>query len=769
MIKVSDRYLKINPWKIIEEGFEPAHGRISESIFSLGNEYMGVRGYFDEGYSGDKLIGSYLNGIYEEGKAVPPGNYKGLVKQTCFMVNTVDWLYTRIVIDGETLDIAKSGVRDFVRWLDMSKGILNREFVWNTSSGKSVKITFKRFLSMTDPKAGCQSVSFKPINFSGKVDIISALDFSIIHEMYGKNLWLCPRKERKENILGILGKTLRSGHILFSACRIRINPQTDMKLVEDEKFIGVRFIMDLKQGMSSGFEKIVINHAENDSDLSTGKVWSEGMKIARDYSSISYNDLYKKQAGYWKAIWENSDIKIEGDPENQQGIRYCIFQLYQTYHGEDPGFNIGAKGLTGEVYNGNTFWDTETYCLPFYIFNNQKAARNLLEYRYKTLHKAMERAKELDCEGAFYPIATINGSESCALWQHSSLQLQTSTAVAYGIRHYEKIFNDKEFLYGMGIEILIQISRMLASRGQWGQKTGKFGFFGVMGPDEFQMMVNNNCYTNIMGKKTLEYTLKVIGEMKISAPDRLSDISKRLGLESGEQEYWRQIAENMYIPFDSPTGLYEQHDGFFNLPHIDISSIPVTDFPLYNNWSYDRIYRNDMIKQPDVLMFMFLYNQDFSLESKKINYDYYEPRCIHESSLSPSVHSIFASELGRKSEAFDFFGFATRMDLDNYNRNTGEGLHITSIAAAWMNIIYGFAGMRSDGQILLFNPSIPEKWESYSFKLLYRDSVLGINVSKKDVAIMVIKGREVDIKVYGKEYKISSKGITIKVPARYRE
>ncbi|MBE3090181.1 MAG: family 65 glycosyl hydrolase [Actinobacteria bacterium] len=763
MVKVSDRYLKIDPWKIVEEGFEPEHGRVSESIFSLGNEYMGVRGYFDEGYGGNRLVGSYLNGVFEEGEAVQSGNYKGLITRTCFMVNTVDWLHTRITIDGETLDIAKSSIKDFVRCLDMSKGILTREFVWNTFSGKSLKISFVRFLSMTDPKIGCQRVSLKPVNFSGKVNIRSALDFSIIHESCGKNLWTCPKKEYENNILGILGKTLKSGHMLFSACQIHTVLPEDMQLVEDEKFIGIDFIMDLKQGINSSFEKMVVNHAEKNPDVSIEEVWSKGMEITGNHSLMSYDSLYEKQVKYWADTWENSDIVIEGDPENQQGIRYCIFQLNQTYHGEDPGANIGAKGLTGEAYNGNTFWDTETYCLPFYIFNNHRAACNLLGYRYKTLPKAMERAKELDCEGAFYPIATLDGSETCALWQHASLQLQASTAVAYGIWHYEKLLNDKEFLYSKGIEILIQISRMLASRGQWGQITGKFGFFAVMGPDEFQMMVNNNCYTNIMGKKTFEYTLKVIDEMKINAPEKLSDISKKLELQSGELKCWSQMAENMFIPFDSSTGIYEQHDGFFNLPHIDIRSIPVTDFPLYHNWSYDRIYRNDMIKQPDVLMFMFLYNQEFSTESKKINYEYYEPRCIHESSLSPSIHSIFASELGRHKEAFDFFGFATRMDLDNYNRNTHEGLHITSIAAAWMNIVYGFAGMRSDGEILSFSPSIPGLWMSYSFRILYRDAVLNINVNKEKVSIKTVNNQEADIKLYSREYKVNSEGITIKI------
>jgi maltose phosphorylase len=769
MAKVSNRYLVVHPWKIIEEEFKPEYGRVSESIFSLGNGYMGVRGYFDEGYSGDKLVGAYLNGLFEEGNASPSGNYKGMVTRTCFMVNTIDWLYTRINIDGESLDIGKSRIRDFNRSLDMRSGILTRDFIWDTSSGKSIKLSFERFLSMTNREIGCQRISFKPINFSGKINIISGLDFSIIHEMYGKNFWQCSKKGNKEGILSILGKTLESGNMLVSSFWLNTGLSEKMELMEDKKFIGLSFVMSLEQERESSFEKIVVNYAEKNSSTDIEEIWSKGRRLAGSYSSLSYKDLYEKQIKYWEDIWVNSDIKIEGDPENQQGIRYCIFQLHQSYHGEDPGSSIGAKGLTGEAYNGNTFWDTEVYCLPFYIFNNRKAARNLLEFRYGTLEKAMERAKELDCEGAFYPIATIDGSESCALWQHSNLQLQASTGVAYGIWHYEKIFNDREFLYTRGIEILIQISRMLASRGQWGQKTGKFGFFCVMGPDEFQMMVNNNCYTNIMGKKTFEYTLKVIEEMKINAPDKLSGISKKVRLEPEELECWKQMGEKMYIPFDSSTGIYEQHDGFFNLPHIDVDKIPPSEFPLYQNWSYDRIYRNDMIKQPDVLMFMFLYNQEFSPESKRINYEYYKPRCIHESSLSPSVHSILASELGRKSEAFNLFGFATRIDLDNYNCNTQEGLHITSMAAAWMNIVYGFAGMRSDGQILSFNPSIPQKWESYSFKLLYGDSVLNININRKDVSIMMVKGPEVDIKVYDKKYKISLApgGKTIEIPIKF--
>jgi maltose phosphorylase len=221
------------------------------------------------------------------------------------------------------------------------------------------------------------------------------------------------------------------------------------------------------------------------------------------------------------------------------------------------------------------------------------------------------------------------------------------------------------------------------------------------------------------------------------------------------------MAAEMYIPYDAQTKLYEQNDGFFSLPHIDVDAIPVEDFPLYHHWSYDRIYRNDMIKQPDVLMFMLLYNQSFSLDEKRANYDYYEPRCIHESSLSPSVHSILASELGRHAEAFELSRFATRIDLDNYNRNTGEGIHITSIAAAWMNIVYGFGGMRSDGEILSFHPSIPANWQGYSFQVLYHGSILRLSVSQTAAKIQIVEGQPVSVQICGKVQEIDQDGVSV--------
>jgi maltose phosphorylase len=757
MPKIADRYLLVDPWKIIEAGFHPEKSKVSESLFSLGNEYQGVRGYFDEGYSGDSLIGCYLNGLYEERYLQEPSSYKGISNRICFMVNAINWLYTRIDLDGERLDIARCQISDFRQELDFKTGQLHREFTWKTESGKSLKLTFSRFLSMPVKELAFQRITFTPVNFSGSVTLSMGIDFSVVHQAFQENFWECPVK----NAHGILGVSKNIKHKLFAGFKILTELPRQKQAIAEDQFIGCCFKLELTQDQERKLDKLALSYTPGSPLKSEDEVWESGSALLDRYQNAGYDDFLQQNSEYWARVWKYSDINIEGDPVTQQGIRFCIFQMHQTYRGITDGANIGAKGLTGEDYNGNTFWDTETYCLPFYLFSNPEAARSLLDFRYKTLPQAIERARQLDCEGACFPVATSDGSESCTLWQHASLQFQSTTAVAYAIWHYVKIIQDFEFLYTTGIELLIEICRFLASRGQWAPGRDQFGFYAVMGPDEFKMMVNNNCYTNLMAKRTFEYTLQVLAEMEIARPEKKAGLFRALACTASELEQWKHMAASMIIPRDPKTGIYEQHEGFFNLPHIDVDSIPVEDFPLYYNWSYDRIYRNDMIKQPDVLMFMFLYNQSFSQAEKQANYDYYEPRCIHESSLSPSVHSIFASELGRDREAFDFFRFATRIDLDNYNRNTAAGIHTTSIAAAWMNIVYGFGGMRSDGEMLSFNPTIPEQWLSYCFQVLYRGSTISVQVSHDSTQIRVVEGHPISIMLQGHVQKATMEGLCI--------
>jgi maltose phosphorylase len=756
MTKSADIYLLRDPWRIIEEGWHKERNTVSESIFSLGNEYMGVRGYAEEGGGAESLRGSYFNGIYEEVDLEK--SYRGIVTKTHFMVNAVDWLYTEIRAGGETLDMAACVIRNFRRVLDMREGTLSRSFDWHTNSGPVIHVECIRFLSMEQPDTAYQKITFAVSGGDITLGAVIANSFNSTHGRDRRNYWNLTRREWFENGAAVQAAVIGAGQQVFSGFTFAASGGARRTVKEAEKAAGFALEFSLKNGETGWIEKRIRNHAVKERNAAAEPVWEAGWAALTAAAPLSFEAALDRQRKYWAAIWEDADIRIEGDELNQQGIRFCIFQMRQTYHGCDPSNNIGAKGLTGEAYNGHTFWDTETYCLPFYLFSNLKAARNLLDYRYATLNAAKERARQLDCRGACYPVATLNGEEGCNLWQHASLQFQASTGVAYGIAHYARLSGDKEFLYGHGAEMLVEISRFLVSRGSWNTAGTGFGFYAVMGPDEFHMMVNHNCYTNFMAKKTFEYTEQVLAEMESRDPDRYAALVEKTAVAKTERENIARCAEKMIILYDDKTKLFEQHEGYFSLPHIDIARIPVTDFPLYHNWSYDRIYRTDMIKQPDVLMFLFLYSREFSREIKRNNYGFYEPNTIHESSLSPSIHSIFASELGKHAEAFRFFAFATRMDLDNYNRNTHEGLHTTSIAAAWMNIVYGFGGLRSDGDTLAFNPSLPEQWTAYEFRILYKNAHIRVTVSA-DAVEFSAAGRisgAIPLEVYGKSYLLDS-------------
>lgn len=762
MGKFADRYFKIHPWQVVEEGFDPAHGEAGESVFSLGNEYTGLRGYFEEGYSGKSLQGCYLNGVYES-RSLPPSGYKGMLSFTEFMVNTVDWVYTRITCNGQLLDLAKVHFSDFRRVLDMRTGLMTREFIWHVDDVTAVKLIFERFTSMEEEQYCGQKIKACVLSGRAELAIQAGLDFSRPHVFMKKPMFHVDFQKADGTGCEIQATTEKTKQTVYAAVSFR--GMKGKALPNERATVSNLFSASLSAGETAELERIATlvcarNKAEFESLEQRETVNKEHLK------ECDYQAMRDATAKWWEEQWKVSDIVIQGDEINQQGIRFCIFQLHQTLHTAKYGAVFGAKGLTGEAYNGNTFWDSEVYCLPFYLFNNPKAAKSILQFRYDTLPEAKRRAAALDCKGAFYPVATISGRECCDLWQHASLQLQPSTSVAYGLWNYVHLTDDKAYLYKEGIEMLVEISRMLASRGSFDAITGEYGYYCVMGPDEFQMMVHHNAYTNFMGKKSLQYTLDTLEEMKTAAPDALDSLAVKLELTEEEMKDWADKADKMYIPYSDETKLFEQHEGFFHLPHIDISDIPVEDFPLYSHWSYERIYRNDMLKQPDVLMFMMLYGSEFTREQLAANYDYYEPRCIHESSLSPSIHSILACRLGRMKKAEDYFGFATRMDLDDYNRNTREGLHTTSIAGAWMNIIYGFGGLSSDGDQLRLAPCIPKGWEKYAFSLRIKDGVLRVEVEQKKLVLRCVEGESISLRLYDQNIMVTNSPVSYALAGR---
>jgi len=756
LAKVADKYFITDSWKVAEYGFDPTYAKVSESVFSLCNESIGARGYFDEGGCVDSLRGAYINGVYEIIDLNK--SYRGIIDKTHFMIPSVDWLMTCISLDGEVLDIGKIKYSGFVRELNMQTGSLERSFIWHTKSGKDLRLTFIRFIDMQNSERAYQRILFEALNFSGEVELTAGLSFDVFHAGRNTCYWGDTKSDIADNRCLIQSSTLMSGQSVFAAAII--DSPSPCRGSRDGKTVSLHTTLSLRQEIPVEVSKrvvIVFNETEG------RELWHTGNTLLEKTSSVSFDEAFAGQKSYWENHWDISDVFIESAngetsavvEEEQQGIRFCSFQMTQTYHGGSLKHNIGAKGLTGEAYNGHAFWDTEAICMPFYLFTNPEAARSLLMFRYNTLPQAQKRAKMLDCKGACYPLATLNGDEACDLWQHASLQLQPSTAVAYGIWHYTLVTGDQEFIWEYGAEMLLQIARFLVSRAGRNPHTGEYGYYGVMGPDEFHMMVNNNAYTNYMGKRSIEYAAESVRKMKKEQSELFEALCGKTGITEEEIEKWEMVAGNMAFPIKED-GLIEQHDGYFDLPYIDVNSIPVEEFPLYYHWSYDRIYRTSMIKQPDVLMFLYLYNSSFTADVKKLNYEYYEPRTIHESSLSPAIHSILAAEFGKMREATEFFGYATRLDLDNYNRNTCEGLHTTSLAMAWVNIVYGFAGLRSDGGLMRFAPRLPDRWSKLRFSLTWRGRVLSIEMKKNRTIFSLTRGEPMELFVYGNKFDLGS-------------
>ena len=778
LFKTSEKYFQVHPWLVVEEGFDPGKQRFAESIFSLANEFMCVRGYFEEGYSGDHLLGSYFSQLYEILDVKYPQVFKGFVTEAAAMITAVDWLYTRIILDGETLDLANVQFSDFRRTLDLRDATLTRQLIWTTRSRKQLKLTFVRFTDLETTALGCQRVVLEPLNFSGSVKVCSGLDFNTIYELAAgwdqtqgtgaskeqaapSNFWTCERRQRVGEIYAIQARTQRSNCHLFSSFRFTADQPIKPRLVEREKYIGIALTLRVKAGHATQLSKVAVNLWDQADDAE--QVWTNGLQLARRLAGSTFDRALEEQRAGWKRFWDRMDIEIAGDPELQQGVRYSLFAMYINYHGESDRRNVLCK-LGGEVYSGVNFWDTEIYCHRMYMFLDPQVARKLLMYRYHYLPRAIQNAQRVDLEGARYPFSTITGYEDSGTWQHVDLEIHQNEAIFYAIWHYAQVCKDKEFLYREGVEMLLQMCRCMASWGGWSPKNGDFGFYGVMGPDEFHMMVNHNCYTNYLGKKMFTYTLDVLAAMQREAPGLYQEAISKVQLRPEEPGEWKRMAEKMRILKDEATGIYEQHDGYYDHPHVDVEKIPMSQVPIYKHWAYIRIFRHNMLKQPDFLNLPYFFSQDFTMEEKRRNYEFYEARTSHESSLSPSLHSILAAELGKLEEAYQFTAYAARLDLDNYNRNTEQGIHSSSAAGVWASMVSGFGGLRTDAETLIFNPTIPARWDAYAFRIFYAGALLAVSVSPDKVVFRVVEGNSVTVSIYGHLRQVTAEGLEVVIP-----
>ncbi len=757
-------YIKHDEWQIVEDKFIPEYNRISESLFSIGNGHIGQRGNFEEQFTGDSLLGNYVGGVYYPDKTKVGWWKNGYPEYFAKVLNAPNWIGIGVEVEGEPVDIATGDVLSFKRILNMKEGYLMRSFVLKLKTGKIIQVVSKRFISFSNKQVGAIRYSIIPVDFNGRISLTPYIDGDIVNEdsNYNEKFWneIYKKAEKGEGYLIAETKKTKFRVGVGMKYNVLISNQDmkgDPQLIEKDKYVGNKIAVDLNLGE----ELVIYKYAAvlSSLDYSNEELLKNTIDETKAAFLKGFDSLFIEHSQAWADKWEESDIVIKGDIAAQQGIRFNIFQLYQTYTGDDERLNIGPKGFTGEKYGGSTYWDTEAYCFPFYLSTaGQEVARNLLLYRYKQLQKAIENGEKLGFSNgaALYPMVTMNGEECHNEWEITFEEIHRNGAIAYAIYRYINYTNDKKYLIDYGLEVLIGISRFWAQRVNFSESKKKYVMLGVTGPNEYENNVNNNWYTNKMAVWTLNYTLEVLDYVENSNELKFANLLEKLAFDyDKETGKWKDIINNMYFPYDEEKQVFMQQDGFLDKEIIKVNELDPVHLPLNQNWSWDRILRSCFIKQADVLQGLYFLEEDYEEKIIRRNFDFYEPITVHESSLSPCIHSILASKLGYENKAYELYLRTSRLDLDDYNNDTDDGCHITSMAGTWMSIVEGFAGMRVKNGRLVFNPYLPGKWASFSFKIRFRENLLQVLVRKNETEISNLSSDKLKITISGNDIEIN--------------
>ena len=752
-------YIKPDNWSIIEEGFDLEQVKSSESLFSIGNGAMGQRANFEEYYSGKTFQGSYIAGIYYPDKTKVGWWKNGYPEYFAKVLNAPNWIGINIKINGEILDLAACAtVKNFRRELNMKEGIYNRSFEATLQNGTQIAVNVRRFLSLDLDEVGVINYEISPLNNDAKIVFKPYVDAGVHNEdaNWEEKFWEPLNVKHSENEAFVTARTFKThftattfmqNSILLNAENLKISPINVEATKEKVQFT---YEVAVTKGQKVSLQKLggyTVSMNHENTQIAAQNVIAKAV-------SFGYEQLVNNQIAAWAKIWEMSDISIDGDVKAQQGIRFNIFHLNQTYLGKDSRLNIGPKGFTGEKYGGSTYWDTEAYCIPFYMATkDQQVARNLLAYRYNQLDKAIENAGKLGFANgaALYPMVTMNGEECHNEWEITFEEIHRNGAIAFAIFNYYRFTGDYSYIPEKGLEVLIGIARFWHQRATFSTFRNQYVILGVTGPNEYENNVNNNFYTNYLAKWCIDYTIEQINKVEKEYNADYTRIISKVKLDATEIEHWKKVADNMYFPFSEEHDVYLQQDGFLDKELVKVHDLDKSQRPINQKWSWDRILRSPYIKQADTLQGFYFFEDHFSKEQLEKHFDFYEPFTVHESSLSPCVHSIQAATLGRMEQAYTFYLRTSRLDLDDYNKEVEEGLHITSMAGTWMSIVEGFGGMRVKKDALHFEPRIPKDWNGYSFKINFRNQILKVSVHQHETNFTLEGDTRISVFVNGKE------------------
>ncbi|HEX6916927.1 MAG TPA: glycosyl hydrolase family 65 protein [Phycicoccus sp.] len=765
-------------WRLVE--CEPDLGDlgVTETLFAVGNGYLGMRGNPEEGREAHEH-GTFVNGFHETWPIRHAEAAYGFARTGQTIVNVPDAKLMKLYVDDEPLVIGMADLEEYERSLDFRDGILRRSLLWRTPSGKQVRVESTRMVSMTQRHLAVLTLEVTLLSGDAPVVISSQL----LNRQDGEDEYhapaqskvsmvdprkagmfqgrvLLPRMHQATEERMTLGyRCANSGMTVAVSAdhRIRTPDHTEVVLRDEPDLAKMVFRVDAREGSTIRLEKLVAYHSSR-----TLPVRELADRCERTLDRAGRHDVahYRaEQRAWYERFWAASDVEVtSADPAAaavQQAVRFNLFTIAQAAARSDQ-HGVAAKGVSGSGYEGHYFWDTEIYLAPFLTYTQPEVARNLLQFRSRLLPAARERAAEMSQQGALYPWRTINGEEASAYYAAGTAQVHIDADVAHALVQYVAATGDEGFLVRNGLAILVETARLYADLGFWRSNgSPSFHIHGVTGPDEYTTVVNNNLFTNVMARFNLEQAAAAVERVRADHPEEFARLAERLGLGADEAEEWRRCAAGMHIPFDDGLGIHPQDDFFLDREVWDLSRTPAELRPLLLHYHPLVIYRFQVLKQADVVLALFLQGDRFTAEEKRKDFEYYDPITTGDSTLSAVVQSIVAAEVGYHEVAFQYFLQALYVDLADLHDNTVDGLHVASSGGVWGVLVNGFGGMRDHGGRLRFDPRLPDRWDALTYRLTWRGSRMRVRLTREHLELRVEEGAAaVDVLVRGEPYRV---------------
>ncbi len=761
----------VDAWRIRELAFDPADASRNETIFSLGNGHLGLRGNLDE-EAGNVAHGTYVNGFFEEAPIAYGEIAYGYARNHQVQLNVADGKRIQLHVGGDAFDLSTGTVEAYERSLDLRTGVLTRSVRWRAPRGAVVEVTSRRLVSLARQSIAAIEFVVAAVDGAAPVRIVSAINgrtgnqevsedprvgahlpdgsLRTVHRV-ASGTWGAVVQRTRATRLAVVAA---AEHDLTGDEPARSSARTSSVATED----GVALTVDalLAAGSRLVLTKYLayctsLDHPEDALEARA----REAIVAAR---SAGFERLVEEQRSELERFWSVSDVEIDGDGALQQGVRFNLFSLFQSA-GRDGRTSLAAKGLTGEGYEGHYFWDTEIFALPFFVHTQPAIARALLRYRCGILDKARVRAAEMSLRGALFPWRTISGDEASAYFPAGTAQYHINADIAYAIDRYVTATGDRTLLLEGGAEVVFETARLWADLGDYvPAQGGAFCLNEVTGPDEYSALVNNNGYTNLMAQAHLRQAASLADELSASAPGDYALLAERIGLTNEELAEWRRAADRMLVPRDPVLGIHAQDDAFLTLAPWDFAATPVSSYPLLLHYHPLVIYRHQVLKQPDVVLAQVLLGSRFTTAEKKRNFDYYDPLTTGDSSLSPCIQSVAAAELGYSDAAYAYFMRTARMDLDDVNGNVSHGVHSAAMAGSWVSLVHGFGGLRDDDGRISFSPRLPAAWSRLCFRLLFGDVLLQVSLTRHAATYELLTGDVLQIRHFGQPLAVAAGG-----------